>query len=62
MSLDGSLPPGVTDRDIDRALGELGECEECGEETPTGNRYCWRCRMNGAKGGETGSAEYWEDR
>lgn len=54
MSLDGSLPPGVEQRDIDRALDGVA-CDCCGsvaldyamiydEESMSENVLCKRCR------------------
>lgn len=54
MSRDGSLPPGVTLREInDRYVDpDLPECEECGlpfEPLYEGDRICSECRLRSAE-------------
>lgn len=48
MSKDGSLPPGVTLKDINEQFGDdLAICEECGlpfQPFYEGDRFCAECR------------------
>ena len=53
---EGNLPPGVTDRDIERAMGGL--CPECDRELPEDATVCFDCSAGDYFEGHMEDANY----